>query len=158
TEGKKDPETHRLLAQICRHHKDLPLAFECLQRAFTYGPSDEENVEPFYFIGSALKRYREMVEPLKNFVLHKEDHSIAWGRLSSIHYHLGEEFLARESAEKALRIDPKNPVAKGILNRLNTAKTNSPKLEEAVVESTTGLTLDPANALAGILDSTSLVW
>ncbi|MDR1165511.1 MAG: glycosyltransferase [Deltaproteobacteria bacterium] len=156
-EAQKDPETHRLLAVVCRKRKDLPLAFDCLLRAFERGPDDEENVEPFYFTGAALGRWREMVEPLKTFVLHHEKHAVAWGRLSSAHFNLGEEFLAQEAAERALALNPQNPVAKSILARIKSGRLQKAKAPKAL-EGENGLTLDPAAVLGVGLDSTAIVW
>ncbi|MDR2387350.1 MAG: glycosyltransferase [Deltaproteobacteria bacterium] len=116
--GPEDPETHRLLAVICRKRKNLHLAFECLKKAFEKGPQDEENIEPFYFTGAGLGRWREMVEPIKNFVLNHENHVSALSRLSAIHFNLGENLLAYEEAKKALSLDPKNPIARSISSRL----------------------------------------
>jgi glycosyltransferase involved in cell wall biosynthesis/tetratricopeptide (TPR) repeat protein len=152
TEGQKDPETHRLLASICRSHKNLPLAFDCLLKAFEHGPGDEENVEPFYFVGASLKRFREMTQPLRNFVTIKEEHSGAWGRLSSIHFNLGEETLAREAAEKCLALDPRNPVAKSILGRIKAGKIPKPE----TLESETPVPGD--EVLPALLDQTAIVW
>jgi tetratricopeptide (TPR) repeat protein len=153
TEGQKDPETHRLLSSICRSHKNLPLAFDCLLKAFEHGPGDEENVEPFYFVGGSLKRYREMAEPLRTFVSLKPDHSGAWGRLSSVHFNLGEEALAREAAEKCLSLDPKSPVAKSILSRIKQGRI--PKAEAPAVQVVPEA---QAEVLPALLDQTAIVW
>jgi glycosyltransferase involved in cell wall biosynthesis/tetratricopeptide (TPR) repeat protein len=155
-EGQKDPETHRLLATVCRSRKNLPLAFQCLLKAFEVGPDDEKNVEPFYFIGAGLGRWREMAEPLKNFVLRREDSPGAFARLASVHFNLGEEFLAREAAEKALALDAKNPVAKSILSRLNANKPSP--MAAQVTAGENGLTLDSSGILPGLLDGTAIVW
>jgi glycosyltransferase involved in cell wall biosynthesis/tetratricopeptide (TPR) repeat protein len=158
-EGLNDPETHRVVAALCRRRKNLPLAFECLKKAFEHGPDDELNVEPFYFAGAGLKKWREMVEPLKNFVLHQEKHAVALARLSAVHFNLGEEFLAKEAAERSLAVDPNNPVARSILDRLNAAAAK--KLEEAGGEVSlglNGLTLDLNADLLPGLNGASLVW
>ncbi|MDR1036651.1 MAG: hypothetical protein LBT40_08795 [Deltaproteobacteria bacterium] len=40
TACQTDPETLRNLAVICRSHKNLPLASDCLKRAFECAPGD----------------------------------------------------------------------------------------------------------------------
>ncbi|MDR2198256.1 MAG: glycosyltransferase [Deltaproteobacteria bacterium] len=156
--GQTDPETHRLLAQVCRSRKNLPLAFSCLQRAFEHGPADEENLEPFYFTGAGIGRFQEMVKPIKTFLEHHPENSNAWGRLSSVYFNLGEKFLATEAAEKSLALDPKNPVAKSILSRVNSGKELPTPPPVKVEAGANGLTLDASNALANLLDTTAIVW
>jgi predicted TPR repeat methyltransferase len=129
------------------------LAFDCLTKAITLGPGDEENVEPFYFVGASLGRWKAMVEPLTTFVELKPEHSAAWGRLSSIHFNLGEEALARNCAEKSLAIDAKNPVAKSILARLKSGKCLKLDPDEPAIE-----TIDIALKNSGIFDQTAIVW
>ncbi|MDR2340071.1 MAG: glycosyltransferase [Deltaproteobacteria bacterium] len=155
--GQSDPETHRLLAQVCRQRKNLQLAFECLLKAFEHGPADEENLEPLYFTGAGIGRFREMVMPIREFLGHRPDHSVGWGRLSSIYFNLGEKFLATEAAEKCLALDPKNQVAKSIMSRINSGR-EMPKPAHAVVESgANGLTIDTSNALANLLNTDSIL-
>ncbi|MDR1083452.1 MAG: glycosyltransferase [Deltaproteobacteria bacterium] len=158
--GKNDPETHRIVSAICRKKKNLPLAFDCLKKAFELGPEDEKNVDPFYFAGAGLGRWTDMVEPLKNFVLHNEDHSGAQARLAAVYFNLGNEFLARTCAEKALDLDSKNPVAKSILDRVK-AKVDKERLfnpDEAVMEEESLIPEISSDLLPGLLDSTPLVW
>jgi glycosyltransferase involved in cell wall biosynthesis/tetratricopeptide (TPR) repeat protein len=156
--GPEDPETHRLLAIICRKRKNLPLAFECLKKAFEKGPLDEENVEPFYFTGAGLGRWREMVEPIKNFVLNNENNVSALSRLSAIHFNLGENVLAYEEAKKALAMDPKNPIARSISSRLEKMAQEDPSVLTGR-QSETGLSLDlNSEILPDLLDGTPLVW
>jgi tetratricopeptide (TPR) repeat protein len=158
-DGQKDPETHRLLAAVCRQHKNLPLAFDCLLRAFEHGPADEENLEPLYFTGAGIGRFREMVKPIKDFLSHHPEHSTGWGRLCSVYYNLGEKYLATEAAEKCLKLDPKNPVAKSIMSRINSGKDLPNPTAAAKVEAgTNGLTIDTSTALANLLDTTAIVW
>jgi tetratricopeptide (TPR) repeat protein len=156
--GQEDPETHRVLAAICRKRKDLPLAFECLKKAFEKGPEDEKNVEPFYFTGAGLGRWRDMVDPLKNFVLHKENNVSALSRLSAVHFNLGESYLALEAAKKALALDPKNPIARSIIERLgNLPEQENPALQ--ISQGQNGLTLDlNSDLLPGLLDNSPIVW
>ncbi|MDR2349443.1 MAG: glycosyltransferase [Deltaproteobacteria bacterium] len=154
-ECQKDPETHRLLASVCRQHKNLPLAFDCLARAFALAPADEENVEPFYFVGASLGRHREMVDPLRTFASHRPDHSGAWARLSAIHFHLGEEALTIEAAEKALALDPRNPAAKSILARVKAGKLPKPEGERDAVPDAPA---DPGSVLPALMGQTSIVW
>jgi glycosyltransferase involved in cell wall biosynthesis/tetratricopeptide (TPR) repeat protein len=155
-EGQKDPETHRILAVICRSHKNLPLAFDCLKRAFECSPGDPENVEPFYFTGAGLGLWKEMLAPLQSFTELKPDHAGAWARLSSVYFNLGEEKGAFESAGKALDLDPHNPVARSIMSRVKSGRYSQAASRKA--EADGGLTLDTAGALEGILDSTAIVW
>ncbi|MDR1112002.1 MAG: glycosyltransferase [Deltaproteobacteria bacterium] len=156
--GQNDPETHRLLASICRKRKDLPLAFECLKRAFEKGPEDELNVEPFYFTGAGLARWREMVEPLRNFVLHNEGHASAFARLAAVHFNLGEDYLALEAARKALAIDPRNPIARSIADRLE-PQGETENLALQISQGQNGLTLDlDSSLLPGLLDNSPIVW
>jgi glycosyltransferase involved in cell wall biosynthesis len=154
--GRNDPETQRIMAAICRKRKNLPLAFECLKKAFQNGPQDEKNVDPFYFAGAGLGRWAELVEPLKNFVLHQERHSGAQARLSSVYFNLGDEFLAREAAEKALEVDPKNPVAKGVLDRIKKNAKADP--EKALATGNAALAEVSPEILPGLLDSVPIVW
>jgi tetratricopeptide (TPR) repeat protein len=158
--GLKDPETHRVLSAMCRKRKHLPLSFDCLKRAFEVGPDDEKNVEPFYFAGAGLGRWREMVDPLKTFVLHRENHAGALARLSSVHFNLGEEFLARETAERALALEPRNPVAKSILDRLNAADEQKKRANNAafVSQGSDGLTLDIPDLAGNLFDDSPIVW
>ncbi|MDR1487903.1 MAG: glycosyltransferase [Deltaproteobacteria bacterium] len=158
--GLNDPATHRLLATLCRKRKNLPLAFDCLLKAFEKGPKDELNVEPFYFTGAGLGKWREMVEPLKTFVLHNENHSGALGRLASIHFNLGEDYLAKEAALKANELDPNNPVAKSILDRIaaKEAKENQHQAP-SISEGENGLTLDlNSDILPGLMDNSPIAW
>ncbi|MDR2461537.1 MAG: glycosyltransferase [Deltaproteobacteria bacterium] len=154
TEGQKDPETHRLLAAICRQHKNLPLAFECLSKAFNLDPKDEVTLEPFYFVGASLARWQDMVGPIKAFVALHPEHAVAWGRLSSIYFSLNEMDLASQAAEKSLTIDSQNPVAKSILSRVK---------KKMAMEKTTQKEKGPENLTAVIgeakvFDSTAIVW
>ncbi|MDR1676964.1 MAG: glycosyltransferase [Deltaproteobacteria bacterium] len=157
-DGQEDPETHRLLAAICRKRKNLPLAFDCLKKAFEKGPLDEQNIEPFYFTGAGLGRWREMVEPLKNFVLHHENNVSAFSRLSAIHFNLGENYLALETAKKALALDPKNPIARSIIDRLeNMPEESNTTLQ--ISQGQNGLTLElNSELLPGLLDNNPMVW
>jgi hypothetical protein len=101
-----------------------------------------------------------MVEPLKNFVLHNEDHPGAQARLASVYFNLGNEFLARTCAEKALDLDSKNPVAKSILDRVK-ARIDKERLfnpEEAIQEEASLIPEISSDLLPGLLDSTPLVW
>ncbi|MDR2612893.1 MAG: glycosyltransferase [Deltaproteobacteria bacterium] len=154
--GQKDPETHRILAVICRAHRNLPLAFECLRRAFECGPGDAENVEPFYYTGAGLGLWKEMLAPLQAFTELKPEHSGAWARLSSVYFNTGDEKGAFESAGKALDLDPRNPVARSILTRVKSGRYSQAAAQRAEAEA--GLSLDTAGALEGILDSTAIVW
>ncbi|MDR1050877.1 MAG: glycosyltransferase [Deltaproteobacteria bacterium] len=157
--GQNDPETHRLLAAICRRRKNLPLAFECLQRAFERGPEDPLNVEPFYFAGAGLGRWREMVDPLKNYVLHDETNAMALARLAAVHFNLGEDYLALDAANRSLAADPKNPVARSIADRLEQARAEElPDPGIQVNQTENGLSLDfGSDMLAGLLD-TNISW
>ncbi|MDR1657783.1 MAG: glycosyltransferase [Deltaproteobacteria bacterium] len=157
--GMDDPESHRLLATICQKRKDLPLAFDCLKKAFEKGPDDENNVEPFYFVGAALSRWPEMVEPLRNFTLKKETHSGAKARLAAVHFNLGDDYLAREAAAQALELDPKSPVAKSILERLNNKAAQAAKVTQTADESQNGLCLELGeDLLPGLSENSTLVW
>jgi glycosyltransferase involved in cell wall biosynthesis/tetratricopeptide (TPR) repeat protein len=156
-QSQGDPETHRTLALICRQRKDLKLAFNCLLKAFECAPGDPENLEPFYFTGAALGRFQEMVNPIREFLGHKPEHSVGWGRLSSIYFSLGENFLATEAAEKCLKLDPKNQVAKSILSRVNSGRERlrhavAPELEAEAGEA---MTIDTKDALAKLLNTES---
>ncbi|MDR3204912.1 MAG: glycosyltransferase [Deltaproteobacteria bacterium] len=154
-DGRNDPESFRILAAVWRKRKNLPLAFELLKKAFELAPEDELNVEPFYFTGAGLGRWQDMVGPLKNFCLRKDTHASAHARLASIHFNLGEEFLALDAAEKALEIDPKNPVAKSIAERLKEARAKE-RLSQAaqVSDGQNGLSLDfDSEMLPGLLDN-----
>jgi glycosyltransferase involved in cell wall biosynthesis len=158
--GRNDPETHRILSAICRKRKNLPLAFDCLKKAFELGPEDEKNVDPFYFAGAGLARWSEMVEPLKNFVLHNEEHAGAQARLASVYFNLGNEFLAQTAAEKSLELDDHNPVAKSILDRIKIKaekfRQENPDLAPLLPEEE-DMGIAP-ELLPGLLDSTPLVW
>ncbi|MDR2141402.1 MAG: glycosyltransferase [Deltaproteobacteria bacterium] len=155
--GRNDPEAHRILAAICRKRKNLPLAFECLKKAIELAPNDENNIEPFYFTGAGLGRWTDLVEPLKNFVLHNENHAGAQARLASVQFSLHNDFLARQAAEKALELEPTNPVAKSILERIKKAAKN--ELEKAFAQggSEELPELNP-ELLPGLLDSSPIVW
>ncbi|MDR0621084.1 MAG: glycosyltransferase [Deltaproteobacteria bacterium] len=156
--GPEDPETHRLLAVICRKRKNLPLAFECLQKAFEKGPLDEKNVEPFYFTGAGLGRWRDMVDPLKHFVQHNENNASAIARLSAVHFNLGENSLAYAEAKKAMELDPKNPIARSISERLGKMAEEEPSIL-TIGQNEDGLTLDLSGELMpDLLDGTPLVW
>jgi glycosyltransferase involved in cell wall biosynthesis len=154
--GRQDPETQRVMAAICRKRKNLPLAFECLKKAFETAPQDENNVDPFYFAGAGLGRWEEMVEPLKNFVLHQENHAGAHARLASVYFNLNNVFLARESAEKALALDQRNPVAKGILDRIKKAAKIESEIPSVAPEALAA-EINP-EILPGLLDSVQIVW
>jgi tetratricopeptide (TPR) repeat protein len=156
TAGQKDPETLRILAVICRSHKNLPLAFDCLKRAFECAPGDPENVETFYFTYAGLGMWKDMLAPLLTFTELKPDHAGAWTRLSSVYFNLGEEKGAFESSGKALDIDPHNPVARSIMSRVKSGRYSQAASRKA--EADGGLSLDTADALEGILDSTAKVW
>jgi tetratricopeptide (TPR) repeat protein len=156
--GQEDPETHRLLAAVCRKRKNLPLAFDCLLRAFEKGPEDELNIEPFYFTGAALGRWREMVEPLKTFVLREENSVSALSRLAAVHFNLGEDFLAAEAANRALILDPKNPIANSIAERVERSQPAPPPALR-INQGENGLTMELSpDLLPGLLDSTHLTW
>ena len=156
--GMNDPETHRLLAVICRKRQNLPLAFDCLRKAFEKGPDDEQNVEPFYFVGAALSRWRDMVEPLRAFLLLKDKNAGAYARLAAVHMNLGEAFQAKEAATKALELDPKNPVAKSVLARSET-KAASEALTAQVIDGQNGLTLDLGTDFGlGSIGQAPIIW
>ena len=156
--GMNDPETHRLLAQICRKRQNLPLAFDCLRKAFEKGPDDELNIEPFYFVGAALGRFRDMVEPLRGFVLLNDRCPAAFARLSAVHLSLGEPQLAKEAAAKALALDPKNPVAKSILERLAASEAKEARTAQ-ILDGEQGLALDIGGELSpGLLSQAPIVW
>jgi glycosyltransferase involved in cell wall biosynthesis/Flp pilus assembly protein TadD len=156
-EGPKDPETHRLLAAVCRQKRDLQLAFNCLLKAFECGPGDPENLEPFFFTGSATGRFQEMVQPLKTFLSHNPEHASGWGRLSSVYFNLGENYLAREAAEKALAADPRSPVAKSIIARIDAGRESTAAAAARLESGENGLTIDTSNVLANLLD-TNAIW
>jgi tetratricopeptide (TPR) repeat protein len=156
TLGQKDPETHRILAVICRSHRNLPLAFDCLRRAFECSPTDPENVEPFYFTGAGLGLWKEMLTPLRAFTELRPEHPGAWARLASVCFNLGDDKGAFEAAGKALDLDPHNPVARSIMGRVKSGRYSQQAAAKAEAEG--GLTLDTAGALEGILESTAIVW
>ncbi|MDR1608201.1 MAG: glycosyltransferase [Deltaproteobacteria bacterium] len=152
--GREDPESHRVLAAILRKRKNLPLAFECLKKAFQIAPQDEKNVDPFYFTGAGLGRWDDLVEPFKTFALHHENHAGVHGRLASVYFSLNNFFLAREAAEKALSIEPQNPVAKSIMERIKKVANHIPEKTE---DSSLELEINP-EILPGLLDSAPIVW
>jgi tetratricopeptide (TPR) repeat protein len=156
--GMNDPETHRLLALVCRKRNNLPLAFECLKKAFEKGPDDELNVEPFYFVGAALGRWPDMVEPLRLFLLQKDACASGYARLSAVHLNLGEDFQARESASRAIELDPSNPVARSVLERVE-SRAKASQRNAQVKEGQDGLTLDLATELSlASMDQAPIVW
>jgi tetratricopeptide (TPR) repeat protein len=155
--GNNDPETHRLLAEVCRQRRKPSLAFDCLLKAFEHAPDDEASLEPLYFNGAGTGRFEEMVKPMKDFLSHRPEHSVGWGRLCSVYYNLGEKALALEAAEKCLALDPRNPVAKSILSRINSGR-ELPKPASQVEAGENGLTIDTNAALADLLDTTAIAW
>jgi glycosyltransferase involved in cell wall biosynthesis/tetratricopeptide (TPR) repeat protein len=154
--GSSDPETYRLLAEICRRRGQLGPAFECLLAAVKKAPADPLTVEPLYFVGAAMGDWSKLVEPLRNLILHQEGNSAAYARLAAVHQNLGEVLQAREAAAKALELDPKNPAAKSILERLKTGEAVTARTAE-VKDGPGGLTLDLSDP-GSLLDPSSLVW
>jgi hypothetical protein len=129
-----------------------------LKTAFEKAPDDEQNVEPFYFTGAGLGLWREMVEPLKNFVMHHETHVSALSRLSAVHFNLGENALALQEANKALTLDPKNPIARSIAERVSKMAEEDPSIL-SVNKTEDGLSLDiNSEILPDLLDGSPLVW
>ena len=152
-ESKDDPEVHRILGQLCQKKKDLPLAFQCYQKVFELCPEDEKNIDPFYFVGTSLRRWEEMYAPLAAFTELKPDNAQGWARLSSVCFQNENDEMALKAAEKCLDIEPNNAVAKSILGRVEAKMAregrSKPSGQDMVVE-IGGLTLD--------LDSSPISW
>ena len=116
--GQDDPETQRLLGALCQRRKELPLAFQCYKRAFEVAPDDSKNVDPFYFVGVALGKWEEMYEPLATCCHKNPQHIMGLARLSAVCFNLNSDTMAQEMAERCLKLDPGNAIAKSILGRL----------------------------------------
>ncbi|MGL4209298.1 MAG: glycosyltransferase, partial [Candidatus Adiutrix sp.] len=117
-DGKDDPETHRILGRLCQKRKDMALAFQCFQKAFELAPDDEANVDPFYFSGAALNLWEQMYDPLAAFCHKNPEHAMGLARLAAVCFNLKSDALAKDVASRALELEPQNPVAKSIVDRL----------------------------------------
>lgn len=143
--SQEDPETHRLLGTLCQRRKEMGLAFQCFQRAFEVAPEDSKNVDPFYFVGTALGKWEEMYEPMSTFCHKNPKHITGLARLSAICFNLNNDVMAADMAERCLELDPSNPIAKSIKRRL-AERVPQPEVEIAlnpeVVSDLSGLRLD----------------
>ncbi len=151
--AKDDPETQRLLGRLCIKRKKMDLAFECFQKAFELAPGDEQNVDPFYFAGAALGKWEEMYNPLATFSHQNPEHAMGMARLAAVCYNLGSDALAADVAAKCLELDPNNPIAKSIADRIR-AREEKAKAEGRVEVDT----IIEAGGLRLDLNSTPLSW
>ncbi len=140
TEGKNDPETHRLLAKLCQKRKNLPLAFDCLLKAVEVAPFDPANIEPLYFTGAALGRWEAMAPLMQNFVNKYPNNAAALSRLCAVYFNMGAKIMAKKTAENCLLIEANNPIAKSILNRATASLLESNEIAPK----------DAANPIAGL--------
>jgi Flp pilus assembly protein TadD len=143
--AKNDPETHRLLGKICQKRKNLDLAYQCYKKAFDLGPDDAANVDPFYYTGTALGNWAEMGELLERYTLKEPGDANGLARLAAVSFQLGQDDKAKAAVESCLELEPNNPVAKSLKNRLASRSPESPEaapLEIAAVAGPGGLSLD----------------
>lgn len=144
--GQEDPETHRMLGRLCQKRKNLELAFQCYTRAFELAPGDEKNVDPFYFCGSSLGKWKEMYDHLSTFVQKNPEHAMGLARLAAVSFQLGDYSIAMDMAETSLKFDPQNPIAKSLVGRAQTRliekKNAESQLTPEVVADSGGLKLD----------------
>ena len=78
---------------------------------------------------------------MRAFLLTRDKSSVGNARLAAVHLNLGEDFQAKEAATRALELDPKNPVAKSVLERVGSRELEQARSAQ-VKEGENGLTLD----------------
>jgi glycosyltransferase involved in cell wall biosynthesis/Flp pilus assembly protein TadD len=145
SKAKDDPELQRLMGRLCQKRKNMELAFQCYQKAFELGPNDEANIDPFYYAGVALGRWEEMYEPLSKFSQQNPQHVQALARLAAVCFHLESDHLAAEVTGRCLELDPQNPIARSIADRLKSraqkAEAEKEMASQAIID-VGGLRLD----------------
>lgn len=128
--ARNDPETQRLLGTLCLKRKKPDLAFGCFMKAFELAPGDEQNVDPFYFAGATLGKWEEMYDPLATFTHLNPENGNGLARLAAVCLNMGSDALAADVAGRCLEVEPHNPIAKSITNRLREREERERKLEE----------------------------
>jgi tetratricopeptide (TPR) repeat protein len=144
-EAKNDPETHRLLGKLCQKRKNMELAFQCFQKAFELGPDDEGNVDPFYFSGAALGRWEDMYAPLATFSHKNPEHAAGLARLAAVCFNLNSDAIAKDVALRCLELEAFNPIARSIVDRLDSREARAREEGRAEVKTVAdigGLRLD----------------
>lgn len=111
----KDPETHRILGKLCERRKRPELAFSCYLKAFDYGKTDEENLNPIYYTGARLGRWDDLKRVFEEFIEKRPDHIDALARLSSVYLHLGDAEKAEDTARRGLKLDGRHPALQSIM-------------------------------------------
>lgn len=116
-DGRKDPETHRVLGKLCERRGRLDIAFGCYLKAFEADPEDEKNIDPLYFAGAALNRWEEVKKVLEQFQEKAPQSVPCLTRLASVHYQLNNYSRAGELAKQGLAIDRSNAVLRSIQHK-----------------------------------------
>ena len=142
--AKEDPETHRLLGKICQKRKKLDLAYQCYKKAFDLRPEEAANVDPFYYTGTALGKWEEMLETLKAFTGYAPGDINGLARLAAVCFQLGRDEEAAEMVGRCLEMDPNHPVAKSLKSRLAERLPEETPPEIAAAVGPGGLSLDLA--------------
>ena len=137
-EGRKDPETHRVLGKLCQRRNRLDIAFGCYMKAFEYGKTDEKNIDPLYYAGAALGKWEAMKPVFEDFLEAKPDHVGAISRLASVCQRLGENDKALELARRGLSLDIANTTLRGILRQLESKAPEADAAPVAEIRATAG--------------------
>jgi glycosyltransferase involved in cell wall biosynthesis len=116
--GRKDPETHRVLGKLCQRRNRLDIAFGCYLKAFEVGKADEKNIDPLYYAGAALGKWQEMKPVLETFLEAKPNHIGAITRMASVYQRLGDTGRALELARRGINLDSANVTLRGIIRQL----------------------------------------
>ena len=72
-------------------------------------------------------RTEDALQLLDREIADSPQYSRAWSNRAVIHYQRGESAMARSDAESALRLEPNNSQALGVLNRANAVLPSSPR-------------------------------
>ena len=72
-------------------------------------------------------RTEDALQLLDREIADSPQYSRAWSNRAVIHYQRGESAMARNDAESALRLEPNNSQALGVLNRANAVLPSSPR-------------------------------
>jgi tetratricopeptide (TPR) repeat protein len=137
-DGRKDPETHRVLGKLCQRRNRLDIAFGCYMRAFENGKTDEKNIDPLYYAGAALGKWEEMKTVFEEFLRARPDHVGAITRTASVYQRLGEIHRALELAQRGLVLDDSNVTLRGIIRQLEKAAPPAQATDFPIIRATVG--------------------
>jgi tetratricopeptide (TPR) repeat protein len=118
-----------LLVDLDRKDESLPHFEYILANA---DPADPDNREALLTANFFLENYEQALTVLKDMVVETPDDSMLYARMARCQHEMGQYGPALKDYEKALELDPKNPVALQGLADLQK------KLSEPPVEESTG--------------------